>query len=195
MIRIFCYAVMTMYSSQLPHSYSRLRIALHWLSALVIIWATCSGFFAASCAADNPARKTIDTINPQLTTLFIPFFAMRLALYLKSKPWREWTAQGTTINAPALGHGLLYVFITLVLATGLLIMPHRWLLLGVLPMPAFVQNPNQLMWLSKVHGVLCMLLGGLVSGHIGAVLWHHIVGRPVLNRMKFRHATQATAME
>lgn len=191
MLLICCYTLASNILATMQHrlpspSYSRLHIVLHWISAAVIIWATCSGFFAVAHAPDNPWRRIIDTINPQLTTLFIPFFALRLVLYLRSKPWRAWGFRTAAENAAALGHGLLYLGITLILITGLLLMPHQWMLLGVLPMPAIIQNQHDLTRLGAAHGCLCAFLALLVMGHIGAVFWHHVRGHPVLGRMMFQ---------
>lgn len=173
--------------------YSRSRITLHWLSAGVIIWTTCSGFFAVTQPLNSPARSIINAFNPQLATLFIPFFAIRLALYLQNKPWRTWRLKVTADSAAAIGHGLLYLFITLVLITGLLIMPRPWKLLDLLPMPVLVQNRYHLAWLGAAHGGLCAFLALLVAGHIGAVIWHQISGHPVFNRMMFQRATTSHA--
>lgn len=168
--------------------YSSPRIILHWISAAVIIWATCSGFLAVAQAPNSPVRQMIDAFNPQLATLFIPLFAVRLVLYLQSRPWRAWRLKPAGDNVAALGHGLLYLCITLVLTTGLFLMPRPWMLLGVLRMPAMVQNQHDLAWLGAAHGGLCTFLALLVVGHIGAVFWHQTSGHPVLNRMILRRA-------
>lgn len=166
--------------------YSRLRIILHWISAAVIIWLTCTGFFAVAHAPDSPVRQMIDAFNPQLATLFIPFFTVRLGLYLQSQSWRVWKSKTRSESAAALGHFLLYLLITLVLITGLVIMPQKWMLFGILPMPAIIHNQDDLAWLGAAHGGLCTFLALLVMGHIGAVFWHQIKGHPVLNHMMFR---------
>lgn len=170
-----------------PAPYSRLRVVLHWISALVIIWATCSGFFAVAHAPSSPVRQFIDAINPQLTTLFIPLFALRLGLYVQGQPWRAWGDRLAAEQAAAFGHGLLYLCITLVLVSGLFIMPHQWMLLGILPIPAFIHNQHDLARLGAAHGCLCAFLALLIMGHVSAVLWHQLSGHPVLSRMMFQH--------
>ena len=54
--------------------YSTQQIILHWLSAIIIIWATLSGFYVAFCHPDQPVKEWIGFFNVSLTTLFIPFF-------------------------------------------------------------------------------------------------------------------------
>lgn len=69
--------------------YSRPRIFLHWLSAAIILWATFSGFGVVLLDTKDPFRQWVESFNPQITSLFIPFFAWRLWLAIKSPPARE----------------------------------------------------------------------------------------------------------
>jgi len=164
--------------------YPPFRIALHWLSAAVVLWATITGFLVASQPAGGAFRRSIDLINPQVTTLFIPFFAWRLALFLRSRPWRGWTQLALGKRAALIGHGLLYFAVTMVLLTGFLMMPAPWHLLGLLPMPSPLQNTGWLAPMHAVHRLCCRVLALLVLGHLAAVAAHHGAGDPVLRRMR-----------
>lgn len=164
--------------------YPPVRIALHWLSAAVILWATASGFMAASAPEGCALRRAIDLINPQLTTLFIPVFACRLGLFLHHRPWRGWTRVQPVQKAALLGHGLLYLAVTAVLVTGFLMMPAPWDLLGLLPMPTPLHATGWLVPMHAVHRLACMTLALLVLGHLAAVAAHHWAGDPVLRRMR-----------
>ena len=55
--------------------YSHAARILHWLSAVVILWATVSGIYAA-VTAENEVAMLISALNVSLTTLLIPVFAV-----------------------------------------------------------------------------------------------------------------------
>lgn len=142
---------------------------LHWLSAAVILWASFTGFIGATLPQSSAARHFFGIVNPQIATLFIPFFVWRLALYLYAAPWTEWRSANTQEQLALLVHGLLYATITLVLASGLLMMPTPWRLLGFIPMPVLGAGHTALM---KLHNASCMGLSGLVLLHLAAVFYH-----------------------
>jgi superoxide oxidase len=171
-------------------AYSRSQIILHWLSAAVILWASCSGFIAGTRAVGDSLRIYIDSFNPQLTTLFIPFFLWRVVLYLRTQPWRGWRALPWGARFAAMGHGALYACISAVLASGFLMMPAPWRLAGVLPMPHFVHDAATLQILGVLHRSFCACLAVLTCGHLLAVLKHHAAGEPILNRMRLPAAAR-----
>jgi cytochrome b561 len=157
---------------------------LHWLSAAIILWASFSGFIIVWLPTANPLRLAVDALNPQLTTLFMPFFLWRAALYAQAAPWRGWPGAGTQARLAMLVHMALYASITLVLVTGFLMMPKPWQLLGVLPMPRPVRGEAALLAVHIWHRYACMGLSGLIGVHLLAVARHQLRGTPVLNRMK-----------
>lgn len=164
--------------------YSRARILLHWLSAGVILWASVSGFIVVQLAQQNPLRQVIDILNPQIATLFIPFFLWRLALYLRAAPWAKPTAS-LQARAATLVHMALYASITLVLASGLFMMPAPWHLLGLVPMPQLTHGEAALAAVHGWHHAACVGLAGLISVHLLAVALHQLNGTRVLRRMRW----------
>ncbi len=167
-----------------PRPYSRTRIMLHWLSAGVILWASITGFIVVQLPQGNPVRQAIDMLNPQITTLFIPFFAWRLALYLRAAPWRR---PGATLQQRAAGavHMALYASITAVLVSGLFMMPAPWRLAGLIPMPQLTHGDAALQAAHGYHHAACMALAGLITVHLAAVALHQLGGRPILRRMRW----------
>lgn len=161
--------------------YSNTRIALHWLSAIVIIWACITGFWASFFPKQSAIRHFFDIVNPQLTAVFIPFFGWRVALYLSSRPWREWPRAMAQERLALIVHGLLYVTIMTVLLTGLLMMPSPWALLGVFPIFTLDIFHNQLFF---IHKISCVGLVGLIGLHLTGVLYHLRQKRPILNKMR-----------
>jgi cytochrome b561 len=156
-------------------------VLLHWISAVVIIWATFSGFGVALLPEHDAVRAWVENLNPQLTTVFIPFFLWRLWLYLKAGPEE---AQSTRQKIARLAHLALYLLIFGVLLTGVLMMSHPVTLFSLLPLPQLVYSVDALAELHTVHHILCAALGVAVAGHVLAVLQHQLAGHSVLYRMK-----------
>ncbi|MGO4801618.1 cytochrome b [Pseudomonas sp. W22_MBD1_FP4] len=167
----------------MPAPYSTTRIYLHWLSALVILWATVSGFGVALLPVNYPLRQWVEAFNPQITSLFIPIFAWRLWLYLKSPFEQSCGAASLQRRIAKITHTLVYVCVSGVLLTGVMMMNHPVMLLGVMPLPQILHALPTLAEARQVHHVLCAILATLVVLHLSAVLWHQLRGRSVLGRM------------
>ena len=161
--------------------YSSVRVFLHWLSALIIIWATVSGFGVALLPKCDAVRQWVEALNPQVSTLFIPFFAWRFWLHLKAPAASGKTAQATLAR---MTHSALYLLIAGVLITGVLMMTQPVILLTLIPMPQLIHSTPALAELHSVHHLLCALLAVLVSLHLLAVIKHQLTGHSVLYRMR-----------
>jgi cytochrome b561 len=162
-------------------AYSKPRIVLHWLSAAVILWATFSGFGVALLDSSDPFRQWVESFNPQLTSLFIPFFGWRLWLAVKSAPSHlRSTPQERLANV---AHKAIYAAASGVLITGVLMMSHPVTLLALVPLPQLIHSKMALLQLHELHHVLCAILAGLVALHLAAVVLHSLRGKSVLGRM------------
>ena len=164
--------------------YSKPRIALHWLSAAIILWATFSGFGVVLLEPDDPFRQWVEAFNPQITSLFIPFFAWRLWLAIRARPSREHRSAHERVASMA--HKAIYAAVSGVLITGVLMMSHPVTLLALVPLPQLIHSKIALLQLHELHHVLCAILAGLVALHLAAVVMHHLRGRSVLGRMTGR---------
>ena len=165
-----------------PSAYSTTRILLHWLSAAVILWATFSGFGVLLLDQSHPFREWVESFNPQLTSLFIPFFVWRLWLAVKA-PARD-TAQNAQARLASAAHKAIYAAVSGVLITGVLMMSHPVILLALVPLPQLIHSKIALLELHEVHHALCAALAGLVALHLGAVAMHQVRGKSVLGRMR-----------
>jgi cytochrome b561 len=161
--------------------YSTWRVYLHWVSAAVILWATFSGFGVSLLAHDDRFRLWVESVNPQLTSVFIPVFM-----------WRVWLAvtqdqtpapQGLQAYLARWAHVALYVVVSAVLITGVLMMTHPVDMLSLFQLPQLIHSATTLSTLHEVHHVLCAVLAGLVALHLMAVVQHQVMGRSVLGRM------------
>jgi|GEM_PF-1001427 len=164
--------------------YPTARVYLHWLSALVILWATVSGFGVTLLPASHPLRQWVEGFNPVLTSLFIPFFVGRLWLYMKASPHRTDRQPGLQEKIAAITHGTLYLCVAGVLLTGVLMMTHPVVLIATLALPQLVHSASALANLQLLHHGLCALLAVLIGLHVAAVIQHQIKGRSVLYRMR-----------
>jgi cytochrome b561 len=162
--------------------YSKTRIVLHWLSAAVILWATFSGFGVALLEQNDPFRQWVESFNPQLTSLFIPFFAWRLWLAFNAP--RHPVTHNVQARLASAAHKAIYAAVAGVLITGVLMMSHPVTLLALIPMPQLIHSPVALLELHEVHHALCAVLAGLVALHLAAVALHQVRGKSVLRRMR-----------
>lgn len=165
--------------------YSRPRALLHWGSAIVILWATLSGFANALLELPEPLSTSIGFINVSLTGLLIPFFVLRIG-YALAHPGPAHAPQGNALGSflAKAGHLALYIATALVLVTGVLMMGRPIDLFGLASLPQPLTEPVLTGFFNRSHRMVCVVLALLVAGHIGAVALHHLSGQPVLARMK-----------
>lgn len=165
--------------------YSRPRALLHWGSALVILWASVSGFANALLQLPAPLSAAVSFINVSLTALLIPFFVLRIG-YALAQPGPTHTPRGNAFGRflAKAGHLALYIATALVLATGVLMMDRPIDLFGLASLPQPLTEPVLIEFFNRSHRLFCIVLALLVAGHIGAVALHHLGGQPVLARMK-----------
>lgn len=162
-------------------AYSKPRIFLHWLSAVVILWATLSGFGVALLDPEHALRQRVELANPQITSLFIPFFAWRLWLAIRARPHP--TRRNLQERLASAVHVAIYATVSGVLVTGVLMMNHPVMLLGLLLLPQLIHSETALLQLHEVHHLLCVVLAGLLALHLAAVVMHQARGKSVLGRM------------
>lgn len=165
--------------------YSKPRVFLHWLSAIVIIWATLSGFWVGLANPSQAIKNWVGFFNVSLTTLFIPFFVIRLFYaFLSAKPKDELLTKKEEKLA-AIGHVALYAAITVVMVTGVLMMERPINVFNWFSIPQPLTIPQLTSLFNKIHVISCAVLGILVAGHILAVVKHHWQGKALLRRMSW----------
>jgi cytochrome b561 len=165
--------------------YSPSQVFLHWLSAIVIIWGTISGFFVALFEPALAHKEWVSFVNVSLTTLFIPFFIARLIVM-----WRHGKPNDHLLNKKeeklaSLGHALLYINISVVLISGVLMMERPINVFNWFSIPQPLTNPGLTQAFNFTHILSCATLGLLVVGHVLAVLKHQYHGKALLRRMSW----------
>ncbi len=153
------------------------------MSALVILWATASGFYNAFFTPTPHIKTWIAWFNVSLTTLFIPFFLLRIAcLWLHGKPdCSLLSAHEKKIARVA--HALLYINISAVLITGVLMMDRPINVFHVITLPQPITAAYLIGGFNVAHKVFCISLSMLIVAHLLAVIKHHLAGKDIIKKM------------
>lgn len=168
---------------QYSMTYTRIQVLLHWFSAIIILWATLSGFYVALFDVADATRQAIGFLNVSLTFTLIPFFALRVLLaLLRASAVQPTSAEGW---AARLAHFAIYLTTIVVLITGVLMMDRDINVFNVLTLPPPLIDVQLTSAFNAAHKYACMVLAGLLVLHIAAVIKHHASGNPVLKRMRW----------
>jgi cytochrome b561 len=165
--------------------YSRQRVWLHWLSAVVIIWTLASGFYVASVQVPAQLKQTVALFNVSLTTVFIPFFIWRLFAFISHTKLRGVIHLSRVEGRVLLAHLSIYITVSVVLVTGVLMMDRPIDVFGVVEIAQPLTQPAFIQLFFTIHIWACVLLSLLVALHVGAVIVHEVCNHRVLRRMSF----------
>ncbi len=158
------------------------QIYLHWISAVVILWGLVTGFYVAFTKPDPLIANWIGFVNVSLTTLFIPFFILRIWFFFKfGKPAAARKTQGYQLAYAV--HMLIYFNILIVLVSGVLMMERPINVFNIIQFSQPLTDTALTYQFNLLHKYSCMSLSLLVFGHICAVAHHHYFGRLILKRM------------
>jgi len=163
--------------------YAWQQVILHWLSAAIIIWATLTGFYVALFDVSPQLKNWMGFFNASLTTVFIPLFILRLwFMFRLGKPKQEKPATLAT-HAAEIAHMLLYLTISLVLVSGVLMMEREINVFNLFVIPQPIEALSLTQLFNRIHIISCAVLGGLVLLHILAVIKHELFGNRIMRRM------------
>jgi len=164
--------------------YDRTARVLHWLSAVVILWASISGFAIAFKMTDPELSLSIASFNVSITTIFIPFFIFRVWHRMKNKPPpHSHSFSSKDAGLASAMHILIYAVVGVVLISGVLMMTTALEIFHVVSFPQLIDNPVALGFFRQLHGVATAVLAGCVSLHLLALIKHEIAGRRIMSRM------------
>jgi len=168
----------------MSHSkYTRAQVALHWLSAFIILWSLCAGTYVVLFNISPGMKSILTGLNISMTTLFIPFFLLRAVLRVNHL--RQYTPGPGELLATFV-HNLIYLITAMVLLTGVLMMDRPISVFGVLSFPPLITSPQLLRGFHSAHEQSTGILGGLVLLHLLAVVKHELSGNRILRRMSFQ---------
>ncbi len=159
-----------------PTRYGSVAIAIHWISALLVIAALAGGLVMGN-SADPATRSMILPVHASLGILALLLTLGRIAWWVwgdrRPEPapnmpkLQEWAASAV--------HILLYLVILLLAASGIATLALSGAIPAILSgaaLPDFSGLPPRL-----AHGLGGRLLLVLLIAHIGAALWHQFVKR------------------
>lgn len=143
---------------------------MHWLVAIIIIYATCMGYLLHALEG-SAWFNFFSELNMSLGTLAVPVMVVRFV-------WRFFRP---TVAMPdyisprkkqviALIHEVFYLIIFLVLISGFLMLSKGFYLFGILYIPQPITTPEVNDFFFKTHRIGCITLGVFMLAHIGAVL-------------------------
>ncbi|SDG76432.1 cytochrome b [Pseudomonas abietaniphila] len=167
----------------LPGSYSRVQIGLHWLSAVVILWALVTGSLLSFLELPAEIKDGMASFNVSLTTVFIPFFMLRLYVAASRSAASinaSWTLQQV---AARLTHRAIYTLTTVVLISGVLMMQHGADVFGFAQFGPVLTHVWLREWFTQIHTWSCVALAALITLHVAAVIKHQLSGHSIIKRM------------
>ncbi|MHC8356220.1 cytochrome b [Pseudomonas sp. LB3P81] len=175
--------------------YSTQRVWLHWLSAAVIVWTLISGFYVASVDVSPRVAQWVAFLNVSLTTVFIPFFVWRLFIYVAHARHTSMRGLDFMEKLALLAHTLIYLVISVVLVTGVLMMDRPIDVFGLVEIAQPLSDPELISRFLIIHVWACVVLSLLVVLHVGAVVVHELCGHRVLRRMSLCSIVRSERLE
>jgi cytochrome b561 len=169
--------------------YTKTAMALHWLTALLIIWGFSVGVSMTNIPGITPDKLKYFSWHKWIGVTVLGIACVRLlwrlthpapALPDTMPAWQKTAANGL--------HGFLYVLIFAIPISGYIYSLSAGVpvvYLGIIPLPVFMDpNPEWKPILKQVHYVLNVALLGSVIMHVAAALKHQFIDRDgVLKRM------------
>lgn len=163
--------------------YNKWQVLLHWLSAVIIIWALITGFYVVLFDVSQEIKSAIGSFNVSITTVLIPFFLLRVIVMLCSRKVEDKSLSKLNHKMAKAMHFALYIVIAMVLLSGVLMMDRQINVFGVVFFPQLIHSPFALSIWFDLHKYSCIALSILVLFHILAVIKHYISGNKILNKM------------
>ncbi|MBK5352962.1 cytochrome b/b6 domain-containing protein [Pseudomonas sp. TH41] len=175
--------------------YSTQRVWLHWLSAAVIVWTLVSGFYVACVEVPAWISQQVAFINVSLTTVFMPFFVWRLFNFVAHARYTSVSVLSFMERLALFAHALIYLTVTVVLVTGVLMMDRPIDVFGLVDIAQPLSNPALIALFVTIHVWSCLVLSLLIVMHVGAVIVHELCGHRVLRRMSFCSIVRSERLE
>ena len=157
---------------------------LHWLSAAVILWATVSGFMILIPDFDQDTKNLIAQFNVSITTLFIPFFILRVINRVSNgiPDYKDVITRHEITLAVAM-HIAIYILVAIVLVSGVLMMDKGVSVFGLIEFSNPLDNEKIIGAFKSLHEYSTRILALCVFLHIAALIRHELLGNRILRRM------------
>jgi cytochrome b561 len=172
----------------MEQKYSDAARVLHWLIAACVLTLVLLGLILKLDSAHDALRDRIDFVHISLGLTVLVLMVARLAVRLASPPPAPSAAIPPMEQRLALaGHRAFYVLLFAQPVFGIMFEQAHgsklsWF--GLWHLPQIIgKNSAVHDWFAFLHFWGGMALIALILLHVGAVIWHHRQGTPVLQRM------------
>jgi cytochrome b561 len=156
-------------------------IAMHWISALALVLAAAAGI-VREWVEDDAMRALLMQVHKQAGLCVLLALALRLAIRLRlGFPDHAGAMPRILRLAAQLAHLALYALLAGLPLLGLAVCSASAMdvsLFGLFRLPALVQDdPDLAATLSDWHVWAAWAMLGMVTAHVAAALWHHLLRR------------------
>lgn len=170
-------------------SYSPQAIAIHWLAALMILFAIVLGVYMTGIRM-SPTRLQLYNWHKWLGISILALSVLRLSWRLTHRPPAGLPMAAWQRLAAHVTHGAMYLLFFVVPLAGWAYSSASGfpvVVFGVLPLPDLVAPDKALASaLKAVHAGLALAFGGVIALHVAAVIKHQFLDRDgILSRMLF----------
>ncbi|WP_102857656.1 cytochrome b [Vibrio sagamiensis] len=159
-------------------SYDKFSKWMHWVMAIIIIYATVAGY-AMLFVMDQPMLfHTLSIINMSVATVAAVLLLFRWVWsFFRVEPELPDTIPTVQKKLAKLAHSVIYLIMMVVFVSGFLMLTHSYELFWLISIPNPISNPDINQFFFMVHRIACALLASLVFLHILAALKHHFVNK------------------
>jgi cytochrome b561 len=172
-------------AKDLPNRYDALSRSLHLIFAVIIIYASVSGY-SLIFIHDQGLHDFLAQLNVSLTTVLIILFPLRYGWkFFRTNPAPLHNSRPRQLAIVRFVHNLLYLNIALVLITGYLMVPDSYKFFGLVTIPTPFNQGSITDFFFMVHRICCLSLSGLVVLHLAGVIRHRMLYRDNLLRRMF----------
>ncbi|MEQ1813440.1 MAG: cytochrome b/b6 domain-containing protein [Candidatus Nitrotoga sp.] len=157
---------------------------LHWLSALVILWATISGLYLTLFNNDESIKHQISELNVSITAIFVPVFCWRVIHRIKhGVPSYGNLLSEREAKIARVMHILLYTLVTVVLLSGVLMMEKDFTMFNLFSISRLIDTPEVQEAFRILHMYSTRILAICIVLHVLASVKHEISGKRIFKRM------------
>ncbi|WP_261132670.1 cytochrome b [Serratia quinivorans] len=164
--------------------YDRFTRILHWVVAVVIIYAMCMGYILHALEGTR-WFAFFSVLNMSLGTIATPIMLVRF-VWRFFRPSLAWPASISLRKKQMVVfiHEVFYLTIFVVLVSGFLMLQKDFHLFGLLPISRPIDVPVINHFFFVIHRYSCIMLGTILLMHVAAVLKYTFSGKPeILRRM------------
>lgn len=151
---------------------------LHWIMAVIIIYATIAGYGMLFVMDMPQLFHVLSTLNMSFATIASVLLIVRWVWsFFRKTPELPSTIPSTQKSIAKLAHGTIYLVMFVVFVSGFLMLKHEYPFFWLFTIPNPISNAEVNEFFFMVHRVGCATLATLVALHVAAALKHHFVSK------------------